>query len=476
MKIMFTNSPLHFSHGHTFTQPDWQTLVLPYLAGIAGDKHDIKLIDNMDYSLLRSNNILKSVRDFKPDVLGFSIIASRDIFNSMKVLEKVRDENPSLKIIVGGQAGTYYHEWLLKKGADLVAHKEGEKTLVELLEAIEEKERDFSSIKGISYDKGGEIYKTEEREMIKNLDDSPLPRWDLMKKKKSKWFKGEYTGSIEISRGCPFKCNFCAITSFWEGSYRTKSVERILEEMRILKKDGRTHLYLADDNFAMNSKKHSKLFDAMLKENLDMKFFAQIRTDTIVKNPEMMKLAAEAGFYGALVGFDTYDVNMFNDITKEGSRDLNIKASKILRDNKIAIFGSHIYGLPTQKNPEEFEITFQMGRKHSDLFRMPYFSPLPFTKGYEEVSKVNPLELSEVPSEEEYARDFRPRVGDEEYQKKMQQGYDDFMHRHNFSLSEIKGALFNPNPNVRILKKRGYIATARHKIYAKMRKLNLTDI
>jgi len=47
MKILYTNSPLHYTHGHTFTQQDWQTLVLPTLAGITPAHHKIKLVDNM---------------------------------------------------------------------------------------------------------------------------------------------------------------------------------------------------------------------------------------------------------------------------------------------------------------------------------------------------------------------------------------------------------------------------------------------
>lgn len=475
MKLLFTNSPLHFTHGHTFTQSDWQTLVLPYLAGITGKEHDIKLVDNMHYSFWKSNNILEEIEEFKPDVVGFSIIASRDIFKTMNIIKKTKEKYKDLKIIAGGQAGTYYKNWLLKSGADFVVDKEGEKTLVELIEAIENNS-DFSKVKGISYIDNEEIKTTEKRPFIKSLDDTPFPRFDLMPKLKSKWFKGRYTGSIEMSRGCPFNCNFCSITAFWEDGLRQKSNERILEELERLKHEGRTHIYLADDNFGTNTKKHIELFEEILKRGLDIKFFAQIRTDTVAKHPDMIELGAKAGLYGVLVGFDTYESTMFNDITKTTSKELNIKASETLRKNKIAIFGSHIYGLPTQKEPSDFEITFELGRKYSDLFRMPYFSPLPFTKGYEELVTVNPINKKDIPSEEEYLRDFRPRLGDEEYQKKMEKGYLRYNRRNNLSLSEIKGALFHPNPAVRTLKRQGYIGVIRHKIYKNLRKFGLTDI
>ena len=91
MKILFTNSPLHYSHGHTFTQPDWQTLVLPTLAGIVReDNHSILLIDN-NTGLLRSNSIIEGIKDFEPDIVGFSIIAARDVFNTVKIVPMVLD-------------------------------------------------------------------------------------------------------------------------------------------------------------------------------------------------------------------------------------------------------------------------------------------------------------------------------------------------------------------------------------------------
>ena len=302
MRILLTNSPLHFSHGHTFTQSDWQTLILPYLAGIIGNKHEIKLVDNMHYSFFKSTNIINEIRAFRPDIVGFSIIASRDIFNTIDIIKKVRREYRGI-IIAGGQAATYYNEWLLKSGVNFVIHHEAEATLKELIDSIEKGISDCSKIKGISYiniEKGvsdcskikgisyinnGTLKKTEERPMIKNLDDAPLPRYDLMPKIKSKWFPGRYTGSIEMSRGCPFDCNFCAITAFWKRTFRQKSNERIIKELKILKSQNRTHVYLADDNFGMNAGKQIELFKEMIKEGLNIKFFAQIRTDTIANNP-----------------------------------------------------------------------------------------------------------------------------------------------------------------------------------------------
>src|SRR3990167_8985321 len=378
MKILITNSPLHYTHGHTFTQADWQTLVLPTLAGIAGRGHEIRIVDNMD-GVLRSNRIMENVREFDPDIVMFSIIAGRDIHNTIEVIRAVHLACPKKLLIAGGQGASFYDAELLHAGVNVVVRGEGETSIPELLwkGATE-------SVAGISYLDGQTIKRTGDQARIKNLDDSPLPRWDLMPLRKSLWFKGRFTGSVETSRGCPFSCNFCAVTSFWEASFRRKSPERIVEEMEILSRSGRTHIYMADDNFGMGEKHHTELFELMLKRKLDVRFFAQMRTDTVGKHPDLMALAARAGQYGALICFYTHDPATFHHIEKIGSIELNRKCTEVLRKNKIMIYGSHIYGLPNQQHPMEFWPTFYEGRKNSDLFRMPHFSLLPGTKLYDD--------------------------------------------------------------------------------------------
>lgn len=469
MKILLTNSPLNYTHGHTFTQPDWQTLVLPLLAAIIGKEHDTLLVDNTTL-ISRSNVIMGNAQAFNPDVIGFSIIAARDIYSTLKVIKSVREKYPKIKLIAGGQAGTFYDQLLLESGIDYVVRGEGEITLKELIRAIDSGDTDLSNIQGISFMKGDAVYRTADRQRIKNLDDSPFPYIHLLPERRSKWFPGRLTGSIETSRGCAFGCNFCAITSFWERSFRQKSNDRIIDNLKFLARNGRTHLYLADDNFGMQVDKHEDLFERILKEGLDIRFFAQMRTDTIGLNPEMMKLAARAGLYGALIGFDTYDPDIFHHVAKVGSVELNIKCAEVMRANKIMIFGSHIYALPTQKKPLDFAPTFWQGRKNSDLFRMPHFSLLPGTKAY---GKMITQEMIDHAKEQD---DFRLMIRPEAEQKQFKRWYTILNILHILLPDEMLKTLFHSDRNVRKIKQYGYFGIFRHHFYKLMRKLGLCDI
>jgi hypothetical protein len=195
-----------------------------------------------------------------------------------------------------------------------------------------------------------------------------------------------------------------------------------------------------------------------------------MRTDTIAQNPEMMKLAARAGLYGALIGFDTYEEETFHHVAKVGSRDLNIKCAEVLRENKIMIFGSHIYALPSQKKPLDFMRTYWIGRKNSDLFRMPHFSLLPGTKIYGTMVTQGMLDTKEG------SDDFRLLIRPEKERKAFKKWYNILNLMHIFLPDEMFKALFHSNRNVRKIKQYGYIGIMRHYFYRYARKLNIVDI
>ncbi len=444
-------------------------MVLPLLAAIAGGKHEINLLDNAEL-FYKSNRILGQIQRFKPDIAGFSIIAGRDIFNTIRVIKQVRRRYPKLILLAGGQAGTFFSSELLDNGVNFVVRGEGEVTLKELIKSITQRVSDYSSIRGISYKAEGAVLNTPERPMINNLDDSPFPLADLMPRRKSTWFPGRFTGSIETSRGCPFDCNFCAITSFWKRSFRTKSNERIIDEIKYLAQRGRTHLYLADDNFGMDTEKHIELFERILNERLDVRFFAQMRTDTIAQHPEMVALAAKAGLYGALIGFDAYDSETFHHISKAGSIEMNIKCSEVMRKYKIMIFGSHIYGLPSQKKPLDFAKTFWVGRRNSDLFRMSYFSLLPGTKYYGK--QICQEEIDSKAGND----DYRLLIRNKKEQRLFKRWYQILNLLNIFLPDELLMAIMHPNRNVRKIKQYGYIGIFRHYLYRFLRTVKLCNI
>ena len=141
-----------------------------------------------------------------------------------------------------------------------------------------------------------------------------------------------------------------------------------------------------------------------------------------------------------------------------------------MRENKIMIFGSHIYALPPQKKPLDFARTFWVGRKNSDLFRMPHFSMLPGTKVY------GKMITQEATDDKKGDDDFRLFIRTKKEQGKFKRWYIIFNILNIILPDEIFKAIFHSNRSVRKVKQHGYIGIFRHYLYRALRKLKLSDI
>ena len=390
MKILLTNSPFQYYMTTSFFHPDWGALNLPQLAAMVPN-HEVKILDNWHH-WFKQERILQTIKEFQPQVLAVSNSTAADTNRVLEMTLQIKRNYPKIIMIIGGQAATVRYKDCLNSGFSVVIRGEGEYTFQEVVDRINQGSKDFSDIQGVSYLKEGQFVNSPDRNFIENLDQLPFPRWELMPRFKSNFFPGIFASVIESSRGCPYTCDFCAVQSFWQRRYRKKSNERIIAELEVLKRRlGYDQVYFIDDSFALNVKEYTELFETMIRKKVTVKGFSQIRPDTVANNPDMIKLAARAGFWGFLVGFDSYDEQALSEVHKTGGTKINIKAAEILRKNEIGIFGVHMYGMPGT-GYRNFNKTFNLGMENSDTFRMSRFSLIPGTPLYNELAEKNMVE------------------------------------------------------------------------------------
>ncbi|RLD62622.1 MAG: radical SAM protein, partial [Bacteroidetes bacterium] len=180
--------------------------------------------------------IVNTLRSFKPEIL----VIYDDGFNYLTkmCLTKMRDaafsmikaaKEFNIHIIVSSSDSTDHFEKYLSVGADEIILGEGEITLMELVDAIKEKD-DISIIPGIAYKADGGVVKTKPREILRDLDSLPLPAWDLINidPYKINWQKhGIFTINVATTRGCPYKCNWCA-KPIYGYSYHSRSPKHVV--------------------------------------------------------------------------------------------------------------------------------------------------------------------------------------------------------------------------------------------------------
>ena len=331
-----------------------------------------------EYSLAELTRRAKAV-----DVVLINAHSSVGALNAEANVRHILDNCPGVPIIMGGHHATVYDFQWLGRGAHFVVRNEGEETIVELLEAIF-KGGSYDEIKGISWQgPGNEFHRNPPRSLIKNLDDLPIPDWGIYDKKLYHLplpIKG-YSTTAETSRGCPYHCSFCAASEMWMHKQRFKSPERVLEELRILGKLGFTKIWFADDNFGQDPERYAQIYEGILRENMKFNFVVFIRSDNIVKSPEVMRLAHRAGMRVALVGIESAVDRLLTDCSKVSEAETSRKAVEILREIGIFIGGFLMVGYLDEKQ-DETDTTFRAANEMTDYPIISIFEPRFGTKDF----------------------------------------------------------------------------------------------
>ena len=355
-----------------FTIP---ALGLEYLAASILDFVEVKII-NGKVRNLNLKEIMEEINEFKPDIVGISCCFTTGVNFALEIAKESKKQEYS--IVLGGWHPNFIPTEVIKYPyVDVVVRGEGEITIRELIE-----NKNLEEIKGISFKNNGSIINNPDRPLIKNLDELPFPARKLRHNKSYFQIFQMPIDAIETSRGCPFNCTFCNIHLFYRGTYRTKSPERVMKELKIIT-NGKNHMnvMIVDDNFTSNIKRVEKICDLIIKEGIKVDLTCQSRIDVIKKNPNIIKKMSKAGFWCFFLGIESFNQKSLNGIQKRIQfRDI-FDAIKILHDNDIVIIGSMLVGSNLNESEEDTDLMIKVVKQLGIDF--PIYSvmtPLPGTK------------------------------------------------------------------------------------------------
>lgn len=309
----------------------------------------------------------------KADLIGISSITSTAP-RAFKLADGFR--SLGIPVVMGGPHSTFLPEESLAH-ADYVVRGEGEETLVELLERLEDG-LPPDDVKGLSFRRGEAVIHTPDRPLVRDLDAAPIPDFSLV----HNW--GERaTVPVATSRGCPFGCRFCSVIQMFGRKYRFKSVERVMEEIRRAARKG-THIFFVDDNFAADKKRTKALLRRVIDEGLDIEWSAQVRTD-IAKDDELLDLMARSGCFMVFVGFESINPRTLSLYNKKQNPDDIVYCIRKLRAASIRIHGMFVFGgdtddIDTIRSTEKFARRLRI---NSVQFMM--LTPLPGTPVFQEL-------------------------------------------------------------------------------------------
>ncbi len=344
-------------------------------------------VDFKDYqsSVERLEDIVKYIEANGFDMIGMQTYVS-NINVCLEVSAAIKKSLPDVKILLGGAHATIFPDSVIScPDVDYVCVGEGEETVQDLVQALNNN-HPLSEVKGIYYkDEDGTILWTGKRDYVANLDDLPIPKYDLFDPKlyfPAVHIRGRKVYNIISSRGCPYKCTFCAATEVWGNKYRYQSVNRTISEMKYLKeKMGADALQIYDDNFCTNHKRTKELCRSMIEAKLDLQWVCYTRADSI-GDQEMLSLMKQAGCYMIVMGIENGNKRILELINKKLDLDVAHKNIRLARKVGINTLSSFMIGLPTETE-QEIDNTISCAKSLGLSYAMfPIFTPYPGTPIY----------------------------------------------------------------------------------------------
>ncbi len=258
---------------------------------------------------------------------------------------------------------------------DYVIRNEPELTAKELATALEEG-RGPEGILGLSFRMNNECVHNSSRPFIQDLDSLPLPAWHLCNLDSYRLpLKGEPFLIVSPLRGCPFSCTFCTSQTYYGPRLRTKSVERVIEEITYDQERFSTdEFFFWADTFVVNKSYVEAVSRALVDRGLTVSWACNSRVDTVDR--ALLKLMGEAGCWMISYGLESGEQSVLDEARKGARIEQAFDAVKWTREAGIKAVGHFILGLPGE-TPASLEKTISFA-KTLDLDLAQFYCAVPF--------------------------------------------------------------------------------------------------
>ena len=328
-------------------EDDFVPLGLLTLASIIRLKNEVviyepkyRLIEPEDYQKV-ANDILS----YQPDIIGCSTWCI-SYATVLLIAKEIKSTQPDIPIIFGGPQASITAKETLRQFpfVDYILKGEADLSFPILLEEVVKNTPDLNRVPALVFrNNSKKITENPSKPPIQKLDELPLPAYDLFPAKK--------TVKLDIGRGCPFKCTYCTTNDFFSKKYRTKSVDRVIEEMlAVHEKLHINNIGFAHDMLTMNKKFVLELCDRLIKikeeKGIEFKWTCSARIDCITT--EMLVQMRDAGCESVFFGIESGSPEIQRQIQKNLKVETSFELADTCREIGMNMFSSFILGFPEE--------------------------------------------------------------------------------------------------------------------------------
>jgi anaerobic magnesium-protoporphyrin IX monomethyl ester cyclase len=337
-----------------------------------------------EFSLLE-----KKLRDEKPEILGIYTNLMTKL-NVLKIIHIVKQElKLNTKIILGGPEVRHHAENFLKYGADLLVVGEGEETMLEVCRYYKEHNELPDGCKGTAFMQQNKLFFAEERTLIKNLGDLPVPARNKidLRKYMDAWKSrhGYSTLSVSTMRGCPYTCKWCS-RAVYGGTYRRRKPAQVAEELLSMKKEyAPDRIWFVDDVFTISHKWLAEFVKEVKAVNAVIPFEIITRADRM--NEEVIQLLKEAGCFRIWIGAESGSQKIIDAMDRRVEATQVREMIRLTRNHGIEAGTFIMLGYPGEKKEDIRETIQHLISANPDQYTITIAYPIKGTPLYAEIEK-----------------------------------------------------------------------------------------
>jgi radical SAM superfamily enzyme YgiQ (UPF0313 family) len=365
---------------NTFGKSHWTSQIHPGLCSISAyakrkGYRDIALIDVRKLSgweHFRQELIKK-----KFDVVGVTMMSS-DFNKATKAIKVIKEVNRETVVVAGGVHPTVApDEVASNKNVDHVVVGEGEITFVNILDSL----KNNKAMERI-------LYGTHPV-----LDELPFEDRELFDYKVTTGFVSNFPGifkapsvTIIASRGCPYKCTFCAphATTMYGPRVRYRSVDNVIEELKILREKYHFNsIFFWDYSITLNKAWMYEFAEKYKANGFKALISANARADAICRNEDAIKELSKVGFKMLHIGYESGSQRMLDFMKKGITVEESLRATEICKKNGIIVRGLFMLGLPTETKDDIQKTMDFIKKAQPQVYSFSYFTPVPGSTLYD---------------------------------------------------------------------------------------------
>ena len=366
---------------------------------------------------LTDEQMMEEVKSKRPDVVFFGgMIAAgggaAQLNRFHAAMKRIKEFDPHIVTVGGGLMYTAVPEKIMRENPQLdyalvSVFGDCEYTMGELLEQLKTPSPKPADVQGLCY-RNGEVKLTPRRSLITNLDELPMPAYDLFPMDKYCGYSvlPHYNESV-TSRGCEGACHFCY--EWWLvdprsprdfSSHRTRSGKKVAEEMEILnKKYGVKVLTFMDDDFNSDRNKMVELVEELEKKKLDMSWFILSRAQNFIRDFDLIPRLRKVGLYQTLIGVDGGTDEEIAEAHK-GTMKVGVKELKeligVLRKNDISTVCTYLNGFWDDDEAKIRQRFKAVDEIDPDIVMIQLLNPIPGSPIYKRATKEAMIEIDDL--------------------------------------------------------------------------------